>query len=122
MVFKVTKKPKTPNILWDAAGNRPLCRFKNGTFETEDEALARNLQALGYVVDPEPAAKEPEPPLDPPAADQKPPQEPSEDNLETPEDNAGDNEKPQEPQGELESTAPDPDADDKRPRRNSKGK
>lgn len=50
-MFKVTKKPKTPNILWDASSNRPLCRFVKGVFETNDEALASKLKDLGHTVE-----------------------------------------------------------------------
>lgn len=50
-MFKVTKKPKTPNILWDASNNRPLCRFVKGVFETNDEALASKLKDLGHTVE-----------------------------------------------------------------------
>ncbi len=56
-MFKVTKKPKTPNILWDASGNRPLCKFVNGVFETNDEALASKLKDLGYAVESEVGAE-----------------------------------------------------------------
>ena len=50
-MFRVTKKPKTPNILWDASNNRPLCRFVKGVFETNDEALAFKLTDLGHIVE-----------------------------------------------------------------------
>lgn len=50
-MFKVTKKPKTPNILWEASNNRPLCRFVKGVFETNDEALASKLKDLGHTVE-----------------------------------------------------------------------
>lgn len=56
-MFKVTKKPKTPNILWDASNNRPLCRFIKGVFETNDEALASKLKDLGHTVEGEADAK-----------------------------------------------------------------
>ena len=56
-MFKVTKKPKTPNILWDASNNRPLCRFVKGVFETNDEALASKLKDLGHTVEGEAGAK-----------------------------------------------------------------
>jgi len=56
-MFKVTKKAKTPNIIWDAAANRPLCRFEKGTFATNDKALAAKLQALGHTVEGEADAK-----------------------------------------------------------------
>lgn len=50
-MFKVKKKPKTPNILWDASTNRPLCKFVNGVFETNDETLASKLKDLGHTVE-----------------------------------------------------------------------
>ena len=56
-MFKVTKKPKTPNIIWDASNNRPLCRFVKGVFETNDEALASKLKDLGHTVEGEADAK-----------------------------------------------------------------
>ena len=56
-MFKVTKKPKTPNIIWDASSNRPLCRFVKGVFETNDEALASKLKDLGHTVEGEADAK-----------------------------------------------------------------
>lgn len=56
-MFRVTKKPKTPNILWDASSNRPLCRFVKGVFETNDEALASKLKDLGHTVEGEADAK-----------------------------------------------------------------
>lgn len=49
-MFRVTKKPKTPNILWDASSNRPLCKFVKGVFETNDEAVAEKLKGMGYEV------------------------------------------------------------------------
>ena len=56
-MFKVTKKPKTPNIIWDASSNRLLCRFVKGVFETNDEALASKLKDLGHTVEGEADAK-----------------------------------------------------------------
>ena len=56
-MFKVTKKPKTPNIIWDSSSNRPLCRFVKGVFETNDEALASKLKDLGHTVEGEADAK-----------------------------------------------------------------
>ena len=56
-MFKVTKKPKTPNILWDASSNRPLCKCVKGAFETNDEALASKLKNLGHTVEGEADAK-----------------------------------------------------------------
>ena len=49
-MFKVTKKPKTPNMIWDAANNRPLCKFVKGVLETNDKAIADRLAALGHTV------------------------------------------------------------------------
>lgn len=49
-MFTVKKIPKTPNILWDAAAKKPLCRFVKGKLETNDEALADKLKGLGYEV------------------------------------------------------------------------
>lgn len=50
-MLKVTKKPKTPNIIWDAANKRPLCKFdKKGILETNDETLAEKLKAMGHTV------------------------------------------------------------------------
>lgn len=56
-MFRVTKKPKTPNILWDASNNRPLCKFVKGVFETNDEALAFSLKGKEYKVEGEADAK-----------------------------------------------------------------
>ena len=56
-MFKVTKKPKTSNVLWNADDNRPLCRFVNGAFETDDENLALKLKDLGYAVEGEVEAR-----------------------------------------------------------------
>lgn len=49
-MFTVKKIPKTPNILWDAAAKKPLCRFVKGKLETNDEALADKLKGMGYEV------------------------------------------------------------------------
>lgn len=50
-MLKVTKKPKTPNMIWDAKNNRPLCKFdRKGILETNDETLAEKLKAMGCVV------------------------------------------------------------------------
>lgn len=57
-MFKVIKKPKTPNIIWDASSNRPLCKFINGAIETNDEALASKLKDLGHTVEGEADVKQ----------------------------------------------------------------
>ena len=49
-MFTVKKKAKTPNMVWDAANNRPLCKFVKGVFETNDEAVAEKLKGMGYEV------------------------------------------------------------------------
>lgn len=50
-MFTVTKKPKTPNTIWDAANKRPLCKFdRKGILETNDETLAEKLKAMGHTV------------------------------------------------------------------------
>ena len=56
-MFKVTKKSKTPNILWDASSNRPLCRFVNGIFKTNDQTVVDKLKGMGYSVEGEMDAK-----------------------------------------------------------------
>lgn len=56
-MFKVTKKPKTPNIVWDSSGNRPLCKFVKGVFETNDEQIAFKLKSMGHIVTGEADAK-----------------------------------------------------------------
>lgn len=64
-MFTVKKIPKTPNILWDAAAKKPLCRFVEGKLETNDEALADKLKGMGYEVTgeaDEPEGAEPEMP------------------------------------------------------------
>lgn len=50
-MFTVKKKPLTPNVIWDAENNKPLCRFdRSGQLETEDAALANKLKKLGHEV------------------------------------------------------------------------
>lgn len=49
-MFTVKKKAKTPNMVWDGANNRPLCKFVKGVFETNDEAVAEKLKGMGYEV------------------------------------------------------------------------
>ena len=56
-MFKITKKSKTPNIIWDTSNNRSLCRFVKGVFETNDETLASKLKDLGHTVEGEADAK-----------------------------------------------------------------
>ena len=56
-MFTVKKKAKTPNMVWDAANNCPLCKFVKGVFETNDEAVAEKLKGMGYEVTGEADAK-----------------------------------------------------------------
>lgn len=56
-MFTVKKKAKTPNMVWDAANNRPLCKFVKGVFETNDKAVAEKLKGMGYEVTGEADAK-----------------------------------------------------------------
>lgn len=56
-MFTVKKKTKTPNMVWDASNNRPLCKFVKGVFETNDEAVAEKLKGMGYEVTGEADAK-----------------------------------------------------------------
>ena len=48
--YKVTKKPLTPNTIWDAEAGKPLCRFDKGVILTDDKALVTKLKALGHTV------------------------------------------------------------------------
>lgn len=50
-MFIVTKKPKTPNIIWDNAAKKPLCKFVKGKYETNDKAIADKLKGMGYIVE-----------------------------------------------------------------------
>ncbi len=65
VMFRVTKKPGTPNIVWDASKSRRLCRFVHGVFETGDETVASRLKSLGHTVE-----KTEEDPLDEMKADE----------------------------------------------------
>lgn len=56
-MFTVKKKAKTPNIIWDEKNKKPLCKFKDGVFKTNDTALAEKLKAMGHDVSGEPDAK-----------------------------------------------------------------
>ncbi len=49
-MFQVSKKPNTPNMIWDANQNSPLCKFVDGFLETKDKKLADRLKALGHTV------------------------------------------------------------------------
>ena len=49
-MFTIKNKAKSPKTVWDAENKKPLLTFKNGVFETEDEAIAEKAKALGYEV------------------------------------------------------------------------
>lgn len=49
-MFKITKKPQTPNIVWDSEKKAPLCKFVKGVFETNDKQIADKLKAMGHTV------------------------------------------------------------------------
>lgn len=72
-MFRVTKKPKTPNIIWDAVNKRPLCKFdKKGILETNDESLAEKLKTMGHTVVGEADKTEPPVKSENPDSDGKP--------------------------------------------------
>lgn len=50
-MFKITGKKV--GIVWDAKNNKPLIKFVNGEAETNDEAVAKKLQDMGYAVNDE---------------------------------------------------------------------
>lgn len=56
-MYKITKKPKTPNIIWDVSNNCPLGKFVDGVIETNDADLAAKLKDLGHTVEGEADAK-----------------------------------------------------------------
>lgn len=67
-MLTVTKKPKTPNTIWDAVNKRSLCKFdKKGILETNDETLAERLKAMGHTVTGE--VDNVEPPVEPDSED-----------------------------------------------------
>lgn len=49
-MFRVTKKPKTPNMVWDSEKNCLLCKFVKGIFETDDAGVADKLESMGHTV------------------------------------------------------------------------
>lgn len=59
-MFKIRKKPKSPNIVWDASKNCPLCKFEKGIYETEDTSIAEKLKSMGYQVEGEAQAEDKE--------------------------------------------------------------
>ena len=40
--------------VWDSENKKVLCRFVDGSFETDDKRICGKLVALGYACDPEP--------------------------------------------------------------------
>lgn len=49
-MFRITKKPRTPNMIWDASAGKILCKFEKGVLKTNDETLAAKLKAMGHTV------------------------------------------------------------------------
>lgn len=106
-MLKVTKKPKTPNIIWDAANKRPLCKFdKKGILETNDETLAEKLKAMGHTVTGEVDK------VDPPVEPDKPDSD-GEPDAGTPDETKGDGEGAATPDGDAGEQKADgePDAE-----------
>ena len=50
MKYSISKKPLTPNSVWDAKSGMVVCHFVNGKFETDDADLAKKLEAMGHTV------------------------------------------------------------------------
>lgn len=48
--YTITKRPLTPNSLWDDEKGGIFCSFSNGKIETDDDGLAEKLEALGHTV------------------------------------------------------------------------
>lgn len=49
-MFQVTKRSKTPNMVWDAEKDSLLCKFVGGILHTKDKKLADRLKSLGHTV------------------------------------------------------------------------
>lgn len=51
-MYIITKKPKTPNMIWDAKTNSVVVKFdEEGVFKTADKALAKKMKELGHTVE-----------------------------------------------------------------------
>ena len=51
MKYTITKKPKTPNMLWDGKTKKIIAKFnEKGVFETDEKAVAEKLKELGHTV------------------------------------------------------------------------
>ena len=51
MKYTITKKPKTPNMLWDGKTKKIIAKFnEKGVFETDNKEVAEKLKALGHTV------------------------------------------------------------------------
>ena len=51
MKYTITKKPKTPNMLWDGKTKKIIVKFnEKGVFETDEKAVAEKLKELGHTV------------------------------------------------------------------------
>lgn len=49
------KGPRS-GVVWDPEHNRPLAVFRDGRYQTGDNAAAEKLKALGYIVEGGPKA------------------------------------------------------------------
>ncbi len=54
-MYKVIKKPLTPNVIINPEKCTPkwaeyLCEFVNGVFRTDDKDVADKLQGMGHTV------------------------------------------------------------------------
>lgn len=50
-MYTVTKKPLTPNTVWDAETGKPLCKFVKGKLVTNDEQTVERLGEMGHTVE-----------------------------------------------------------------------
>jgi|GEM_PF-2928728 len=50
-MFRIRKQLHTPNMIWNPAVGKPLCKFDDtGTIETDDIELADRLKEMGHEV------------------------------------------------------------------------
>ena len=50
-MFTIKNKPKSGKMIWDAEKGKPLLKFEENRFETEDAYIAEKAKALGYEVE-----------------------------------------------------------------------
>lgn len=44
-------KYKGNGVVWDSVKNKPLCKFVNGEFETNDSYIIGVLESKGYIAE-----------------------------------------------------------------------